>query len=159
MCVSVSQKDSAGPRRSNGAGCTEHLSLLLHVLKADADAGHSDTSSTSKSPIHAHMRSGSDLPHPRYPLSNTHTSQPETPRKPRTSDLITLGSGASTLHLAPILCSTPQGDSTVCGKAISEILSLVMAQDEGFARLLLHQSLRAVTAFGDSFPPGRDWCW
>eukprot|EP00798_Chlamydomonas_sp_ICE-L_P031524 gene31524-6707_t len=39
-------------------------------------------------------------------------------------------------------------------KAISEILSVVMGQDEGFVRLLLHQSLHAVTAFEDSFPPG-----
>eukprot|EP00798_Chlamydomonas_sp_ICE-L_P031577 gene31577-6773_t len=98
-----SQKDSAGPRRSNGAGCREHLSLLLHVLKANADAGPSANFSTSRLPIHACTCTDSKLPHPRYPFSNTHALQPENPRQPRTSDLITLGSDASTVHLAPVV--------------------------------------------------------
>eukprot|EP00798_Chlamydomonas_sp_ICE-L_P024112 gene24112-9687_t len=167
--ASDSKQDSAGPRCSNGTGRTEHLSLLLHVLKDDANAGPSTKSSTSGSPIHAQMHSASDLHLNRDPLSNTLPSQPEPPGKPRTSlsshpvfprvdvkgcELITLGNDASTVHLAPVLCSPLQGESTGWGKAISEILSLVMGQDEGFERLLLHQSLHAVMAFEHSFPPG-----
>eukprot|EP00798_Chlamydomonas_sp_ICE-L_P026331 gene26331-17430_t len=153
--ASGSQKDSAGPKRSNhGTGCTEHLSMLLHVLKAGADAGSIANSSTSGSPIHSHLCSASALAHLGFPHGNTHTSQSEPPHNPRTSELITLGFGACMVHLAPILCSTPQGESTGCGKAICEILSLVMGRDKGFSKLLLHQSLHAVMAFENSFPPG-----
>eukprot|EP00798_Chlamydomonas_sp_ICE-L_P031578 gene31578-6775_t len=134
-----SGKTLRGPGGINGAAATGALSLLLHVLKARtiATAGHSDTAQSQQGipiPRGRHMRSAavksSGLPHPRYPLSNTHTSQPETPRKPRTSDLITLGSGGPNVAFWPPYLSAPlpQVPSCLPREATTTIELLCKAQ-------------------------------